>query len=161
MKSIDRPHWIPCPQFPIRIGVCVTEEAFNKVKNRFKHYKSEWTKEGSGGSMHQFREFANGSGKLICIVTVPLEIHTKRDISSSYIPAMLMHELMHVSQALKQYIGEYDDGTSEWEPYLAQHWMQEAIDFVLPGLKYIPIEDLTKQPKCDTLNILNEEELQT
>jgi len=102
---------------PIYFGLCTTEKAFHKELRRMNVPIDTWpsfiTNEWSNATCHQFQK--GDDGKLCCIVC----IYPKKETAGIEIAALLVHEAVHIWQAVRENIGE-EKPSSEFEAYSIQ-----------------------------------------
>ena len=121
VKWIDR--WLFLS--PYCIGLCRDEASFNKELERLKIPKEVWPKwvkgERSDATTHFFEKDDNRG--LCCIVC----IRKRKGIDSISIMGLLVHEAVHVWQAIKDEIGEKKP-SDEFEAYTIQNISQRFFE---------------------------------
>ena len=106
---------------PIYFGLCKSEKDFNKELKRLGIARKEWPRfisDNSNATIHFFDNKSNA--KRCCIVCVKSE----KGISKIQLYALLVHEAVHIWQAIRENIGERYPA-SEQEAYAIQAISQQ------------------------------------
>lgn len=115
---------------PYCIGLCRDEESFNKELKRLKVPVKNWPKwvkgERSDATTHFFEKDDNRG--LCCIVC----IRNRKGIDNIAVIGLLVHEAVHIWQAIKDEIGEKEP-SSEFEAYAIQDISQRLIESYRKG----------------------------
>jgi hypothetical protein len=109
---------------PLSIGLCQSEKDFKRELKRLKIPLSEcspWIPNGHDGKMWEFNK-VKGCHDRCCIVC----IRAKKKNSPGEIVGLIVHESIHVWQAIKELIGERYP-SPEFEAYSIQSIAQRLI----------------------------------
>lgn len=108
---------------PYYIGLCVNEAAFAKEMRRLKVPKDARPAfiPGTANACVHFLE--KGDGKLLALVTIT----RPKGISRNQINALLVHEAVHIWQAVRESIGERSP-SAEFEAYSIQGISQSLME---------------------------------
>lgn len=123
-----RPHWLDRGLLvsPFFYTLCTTEAQFHRELRMLKLPPRKWPEFQATGQSHAtahfFRKFDD---KLISIVT--LRPDAMENLAGPTIAALLVHEAVHIWQAIKSQIGEKNPG-DETEAYAIQTISQRLME---------------------------------
>jgi hypothetical protein len=108
---------------PCAVGICFTESDLRRELRRLKVSPEMWPGWiGLGKDGHVLRLESPDTGQTLCIVCVNYD--GRRDVVEA--AGLLVHEAVHVWQAIREEIGE-GDPSSEFEAYSIQNISQRLI----------------------------------
>lgn len=109
---------------PYSIGLCTSAKQFKREMKRLKVPEAEceeWVKEGMEGKVHFFKSV--GQRSRCCIVC----IWKRKGMLEVGIQGLIIHEAVHVWQAIRGFIGE-DTPSTEFEAYSIQSIAQSLLE---------------------------------
>lgn len=120
MRWLDRALLIS----PFYYGLCLSEKDFQKELKGLKIPRSEWPSFlGSPHANATLHTFEKGDGILCAIIT----LGSMKGRSLAQVHAMLVHEAVHLWQAIRENIGEHRP-SAEFEAYSVQTISQRLIE---------------------------------
>lgn len=115
-------HWMHPGQWPVYIGFCTDEGAFQRCMKRMKvDDPPPWITNGSNATTHTRVKGNGGTTFVICI-----RPQTRKHSREQY-AALIAHESLHVVQEMERTLypsGRFDDESSA---YLLQHIVQHCL----------------------------------
>lgn len=109
---------------PYCIGVCKSEDQFNRELKRLKippNQWPDWIGIGNDGKTHFFeKDDKRDSACIVCI-------RARKGLRKSEMIGLIIHEAVHVWQAIRDEIGEKDP-SQEFEAYSIQTITQRLIE---------------------------------
>lgn len=100
---------------PYYVGLCLSEEAFQRELRRLRVPRSSWPVWVSANGDATTHFFENGSGRLMAIVS----IRPRGDVTPIQVASLLVHEAVHVWQEARASMGEIHP-SPEFEAYSIQ-----------------------------------------
>lgn len=111
---------------PLKIVLCFSDRAYNKVCEYLKQPKDQYlTKDGVT------RIIYNGDDDPIIMLCFEREKFKKMDLSA--VAGIVCHEIIHAITFATEAIGQGNRADSEFEAYLAQYIMIEALENIYGG----------------------------
>jgi len=101
---------------PYDIVLCTTEKRFQKLLAELKIPRSDWPSWLGENARATTSELQHPSGKRCLIVSCPPQ---RKDETGAFVAALIVHEAVHVWQAIRDYIGEREPG-AESEAYAVE-----------------------------------------
>jgi hypothetical protein len=108
---------------PYYYCLVVSEEQYEKELTKLKISKKIWPAFISKGADATTHFFSHESGKQIAIVTIDA---SRKDVTPTQKVALIVHEAVHIWQAIKLSIGEKEP-SNEFEAYSIQAIVQELL----------------------------------
>jgi len=106
---------------PCYIGLCLSEDAFNKELKRLKlKDPPAWVSESADATTHQFQDSKHNDCIIVCLNA------NRKAFSYEQVMALLVHEAVHIWQNIKEIINE-PIPSHEFEAYAIQGISQELI----------------------------------
>ncbi len=109
---------------PIYYGLCITEKTFHKELRRMQIPRDQWPpfilNDWSDATVHHFDGVGGKQCAIVCI-------RAKQGRSGIQIAALLVHEAVHIWQAIRESMGEKEP-SSEFEAYSIQCIAQELME---------------------------------
>lgn len=128
--------------------LCTSEKEYRKVLKRLGVKKdSEWVI-SNGATMHSF-ENVQDTKKLCCVVTMDIE----NKHSMPQFNALLVHEAVHIWQAIRESIGEKFP-SSEFEAYSIQRISLELMDELEFQLSKLKVEEPKRLTTDEMVNVM-------
>lgn len=123
--SINRPHWCDRTLIhgPAYYGLCVTERALHATLRKLRIPREQWPPfVGAPAAKATTYIFENPDGELVIVVTIK-DWEKKTGIE---VAGLLVHESVHIWQAIRRAIGEIEP-SKEFEAYALQNISQSLM----------------------------------